>query len=243
MPRDTAIAARLRAAGLRVVEVDGWQTRGSPDFEPHGSVNHHTAGPPGGATPSLNTCIHGRPDLPGPLCNVFQSREPSGGDIAYVVAAGRANHAGEGTWFGLTGNRSVYGLEVEHTGTSVLSTTRQRTAAAIHAAMFTGDPGYVCQHSEWAPDRKIDAATDVDGNLFRTYVAEARPGPDLSKGKTPVYLVQQKSTGNTWLFEPHRRTLVPQGDKDAALASDVPYLGTVSDELLERLAVDRAKYQ
>lgn len=183
MGRDTGIANRLRSAGLRVIEVDAWQTRGSTDFDPRGSVNHHTAGPSSGATPSLNTCIHGRPDLAGPLCNVFQSREPDGRDIAYVVAAGRANHAGEGGWNGLTGNRSMYGLEVEHTGTSALPQGRIDISAAIHAAMFGGDVANVCQHYEWTT-RKIDAATNVSGDDFRKRVKAARePEPEPPKPK------------------------------------------------------------
>jgi len=175
MSYDTGIAQRLRNAGLTVVECSGWQSRGSSSFNPRGSVNHHTAGPSSGATPSLNTCIYGRPDLSGPLCNVFQSREANGNDKAYVVAAGTANHAGSGGWKGLSGNSSVYGLEIEHTGTSTLSEGRQRIAARIHAAMFGGDVSYVCQHYEWTT-RKIDAATNVNGNTFRNYVAEARSG-------------------------------------------------------------------
>jgi len=198
--RDTGIANRLRAAGLRVVEVDGWQTRGSTDFDPRGSVNHHTAGPSSGATASLNTCINGRPDLAGPLCNVFQSREPDGRDIAYVVAAGRANHAGEGGWSGLSGNRSVYGLEMEHTGTSSLPQGRIDIAARIHAAMFTGDPAKVCQHYEWAPSRKIDAATNVSGTDFRNRVADAREDdedmPSIEEIKTAIRQVLNEGTAS-----------------------------------------------
>jgi len=183
MSRDTGIADRLRKAGLRVIEVDGWRDRGNSDFAPAGSVNHHTAGPPTGATPSLNTCINGRPDLAGPLCNVFQSRESNGQDIAYVVAAGRANHAGEGGWKGLSGNKKVYGLEIEHDGVTPLSKGRQEIAAKIHRAMFSGDVSYVCQHSEWAPGRKIDAATGVNGNDFRNMVGGGSGGS--GGGSTP----------------------------------------------------------
>jgi hypothetical protein len=173
---DTGIADRLRAAGLRVIEMAGWQTYGSSSFSPGGSVNHHTAGPSSGSTPSLLTCQEGRPDLAGPLCNVYQSREPDE-DIAYVIAAGRANHAGEGGWRGLSGNASVYGLEVEHTGTSSVPAARLEVAARIHAAMFEGDPSMVCQHSEWT-SRKIDFATNITGDGFRDMVANAgKPAP------------------------------------------------------------------
>ena len=176
MSRDAGLADRLRAWGLAVVECDGWQSRGSSDFNPGGSVNHHTAGGANGTCPSLGICINGRPDLAGPLCNVLQSREAGeGNDAAYVVAAGRANHAGSGGWQGLSGNSRVWGLEIEHTGTSTLATHRQQTAALIHAAMWGGDPGMVCQHSEWTT-RKIDAATNVDSNGFRDMVATAMGG-------------------------------------------------------------------
>jgi hypothetical protein len=195
--RDLGIADRLRAAGLRVVEVAGWQTAGSDSFAPGGSVNHHTAGPSSGSSPSLLTCIEGRPDLPGPLCSVYQSREPST-DIAYVIASGRANHAGEGSWRGLSGNASVYGLEVEHDGTTALPQARIEYAARIHAAMFTGDPGMVCQHREWTT-RKIDAATNVDGDDFRALVARYRNPDDEDDDMRATFdLLRDKRDNKLW---------------------------------------------
>jgi hypothetical protein len=173
--RDTGIAARLRAAGLNVVEVPGWQTRGSADFAPRGSVDHHTAGPLSGNAPSLNTVVKGRADLPGPLCNVLVARDGT----CYVVAAGRANHAGTGGWAGLSGNRSVFGVERENTGTgsepwgSTPGTFDFEVAAKVHAALISvhgADPRLVCEHKEWAPRRKVDAY-GVDGNQMRLRVA------------------------------------------------------------------------
>ena len=190
MARDNDLANRLRAAGLSVVEVDGWQNRGSSDFNPRGSVNHHTAGPKDGNIPSLNTLIYGRSDLPGPLCNVAQARN---NDI-YVIASGRANHAGSGGWKGLSGNSSVYGLEIEHTGTSSESWSEDRvnTAARVHAALLRGkaDASMVCQHKEWAPSRKIDAY-NANGDTFRSRVAHhltgsPAPGPDPDPGGPPT---------------------------------------------------------
>jgi N-acetylmuramoyl-L-alanine amidase len=178
--RDLEIANDLRAAGLRVVECDGWQDRGSSDFNPRGSVNHHTAGSANGTCPSLNGVIHGHSgSASGPLANVLQSREPDGNDIFYVVAAGRANHAGEGGWKGLSGNSSVYGLEIEHTGVDPLPEGRQKLAARFHAALARGlySESMVCQHREWAPNRKIDAAEGVDPNRFRAWVAEYIKNP------------------------------------------------------------------
>lgn len=174
--RDLGIADRIRAVGVPVVEVAGWRDRGDDDLAARGAVMHHTAGSPTGTAPSLAVCIHGRADVPGPLCHVLQSREPDGHDKAYVIAAGRANHAGLGGWRGLAGNRTVYGLEIEHTGVEPLPPHRQEVAARILAALIgpDGDPSLVCQHREWAPGRKIDAATGVNADHIRELVARAQ---------------------------------------------------------------------
>jgi hypothetical protein len=170
MGRDLGIANRLRAAGLNVVEVAGWQTRGSDSFNPRGSVDHHTAGPRNGNAPSLNICVNGRTGLPGPLCNVLVGRD----NTCYVVAAGRANHAGLGGWRGLVGNSSVFGVERENVGTGAepWRPDQTETAAKVHAALISvhgANSELVCEHKEWAPRRKIDAY-GIDGNQMRSMV-------------------------------------------------------------------------
>lgn len=172
MPRDTGIADRLRLWGLTVVEVNGWRTRGSATFNPRGSVDHHTAGPAKGNAPSLRICVDGRPDLPGPLCNVLVGRDGT----CYVIAAGRANHAGPGGWGGLQGNAAVFGVERENVGTDAEPWTLQQydVAARCHAALIAVHGArwdLVCEHKEWAPRRKIDAH-GVDGNVMRDLVRQ-----------------------------------------------------------------------
>jgi len=188
---DTDIAQRLRNAGLAVIEVDGWANRGSSSFNPRGSVDHHTAGPPTGNAPSLNTCIHGRSDLPGPLCNVFMARDST----AYVVAAGTANHAGSGGWHGLSGNSSVYGIERENVGTTAEPWTPAQTdaAARAHAALIRGraDASMVCRHAEWT-SRKIDTHT-LTGDELRRRVADhlaggPAPAPDEPPGRPEMFV-------------------------------------------------------
>jgi len=105
----------LREAGLKVEEVPGWKTRGRGDVkQTRGVLCHHTAGPKGhGNMPSLDTVTRGRSDLPGPLCNLALGRDGT----FYVVAAGKANHAGRGLWEGVSdGNRQLIGIEAENTG-------------------------------------------------------------------------------------------------------------------------------
>lgn len=169
MPFDTGIANRLRDAALKVVEVDGWRTRGSSSFSPKGSVDHHTADGPGNH-PSLGIVTNGRPGLSGPLCNVLIGRD----NTCFVVAAGRANHAGEGSWKGLRYNSSVYGIERENKGYAATDPWRAdqtEVAARAHAALIRGisTAEYVCGHREWTT-RKIDAHS-VDYNHFRGRVA------------------------------------------------------------------------
>lgn len=179
MPYDLGIADRLRAYGLDPVEIDGWQTRGSSHFSPQGYCWHHTAGARSGNAPSLGVCINGRRDLPGPLCNVFQARD----NTIYVVAAGRANHAGRGGWRGLSGNSSVFGLEVENVGTSAEPWREDQihTMCLVAAALLDGRPvELACRHGEWAPRRKVDTHMPPPGPELRD---RARA---LSSAGTPI---------------------------------------------------------
>jgi hypothetical protein len=200
---DITLATRLRAAGLTVVEVAGWQSRGAAGFDPRGSVDHHTAGPRSGNAPSLATVIYGRPDLPGPLCHVLVARD----NTCYVIAAGRANHAGSGSWRGLSGNSSVYGVERENVGTSAepWRSDQTSTAATVHAALIRGRATHemVCGHKEWTP-RKPDPHT-LNMHNFRAMVAQRlgstpAPTPPKIEGDPMAYLMVQHHTGDVWLY-------------------------------------------
>ena len=104
----------LMMAGLKVSLVDGWQARGRGDVgRIFGVVCHHTAGPKAGNMPSLKTLINGRPDLKGPLAQLGLARDGT----YFVIAAGRANHAGRGSFRGVVnGNSNFIGIEAENTG-------------------------------------------------------------------------------------------------------------------------------
>ncbi len=174
MARHPEILDHLRSQGLTVIETNGWRTRGSETFDPKGSVCHHTAGAATGDHPSLNVVIYGRSDLPGPLCNVYQSRQKdsNGLDVVWLIAAGRANHAGTGGWRGLTGNSKVWGLEIEHVGTTAepFPAERRDTAVRVHTAFakcsqFESD--LVCQHWEWTARKQDFVRSELDPNGFR----------------------------------------------------------------------------
>lgn len=91
MPRAVWMADALKDFGVPFKTVAGWETRGESVFDPVGVMNHHTAD----TSPTsslLSMILSGRPDLPGPLANVYTEWD---GTI-YLVAAGEANHAGGG---------------------------------------------------------------------------------------------------------------------------------------------------
>jgi hypothetical protein len=155
------LADVLRARGLVVVEVDGWKSRGHDMTTVQGVVCHHTAGPAAGECPSLHTVISGRPDLPGPLAQILLGRSGA----CYVVAAGKANHAGAGAWPGVTqGNAGLIGIEAENTGVGQPWPSGQIAAYALLCAALAdhcGLPsGRVLGHYEWATPqgRKLDPA-------------------------------------------------------------------------------------
>lgn len=170
MSRASWLPDVLKDAGLKVGLVAGWDTRGSADFDgttPEGIMYHHTASLPSwGTHPALGICTNGRSDLPGPLCNILTPRTGDAFDV-YVVASGRANHAGYGGPLGTvpvnSGNKYYLGDEVENAGTGAeaWSAELKDRLVVIHGAILRhlGWPvtkGTLPGHKEWAPSRKID---------------------------------------------------------------------------------------
>src|SRR5689334_10260795 len=93
----------LRAAGLKVVELPGWQDHGHGDMgDVKGVLCHHTAGPLTGEFSDLDVLVKGRPDLSGPLSQLGLGRSGT----FYVVCAGKGWHAGAGNWQGITDGNS-----------------------------------------------------------------------------------------------------------------------------------------
>lgn len=160
---------------LRDVRVPGYRGR---TIHPRGVLEHHTASPAGsGDLPSLSTCIHGRRDVPGPLCQILIGRA---GTVA-VVTDGLANHSGAGNWPGITsGNDQLIGVEIENNGVGepwslgLLVVAAKVTARLCEAFSL----GIVIGHKEWAPGRKIDPSFDMD--KFRNAVTGIRSTPPLA---------------------------------------------------------------
>ena len=167
----------LKIAGLKVSLVDGWENRGRVDVgRIFGVICHHTAGPRDGNMPSLRTLMsyNGRPGLPGPLAQLGLGRDGT----YFVIAAGRANHAGKGSWKGLkNGNSNFIGIEAENTGLqndvpwpAVQMDAYHRGVAAILKHIGRG-ADFCAGHKEYAlpTGRKPDPRFDMDA--FRASVA------------------------------------------------------------------------
>lgn len=175
----------LKDKGLKVSLTDGWENRGRGEMGAiKGVICHHTATPKSAANmPTLNMLIKGRSDLPGPLAQLGLGRDGT----FYVVAAGRCNHAGKGSWQGITtGNTSFIGIEAENSGLKddspwpeVQMDAYRRGVAAI--LEHVGQPADFCAgHKEYALPKGRKDDPDFDMNEFRKGVAA------LMKGATPA---------------------------------------------------------
>lgn len=219
------LADVLRRAGLKVAETDGWKTRGRAEMGTvKGVICHHTAGPKGSNMPSLGVVTNGRSDLPGPLAQLCLGRDGTW----YVVAAGRANHAGKGLWRGVdAGNSNMIGVEAENSGLAddqpwpeVQMEAYARGVAAILSHVGAGSE-MCCGHKEYAlpHGRKIDPCFDMDA--FRARVAGfmngAPPRPPIPKvdaaGRPTLRRGDRDSPGKTDVVELQRgiRTAIFDG--------------------------------
>ena len=156
MSYQVGVLEALRDYGLDVGLVPGYATRGSSVFAPRGHVCHHDAGARWWEYPPP-IFTDGRTDVPPPLANFALQHTGK----VWFVAAGRANHAGLGSWRGLVGNTAVWGTEASNDGRGQVWPDEQ-IAAYVRLCQATADySGFsaemVCRHAEWAPTRKIDA--------------------------------------------------------------------------------------
>lgn len=235
MPHQTSLADALRSfGGIRVVEYDGWKTRGSSSFNPRGVVCHHT-GPWSTISGIVGLCIRGRSDLPGPLANVVLG--PDG--VAHVIAAGRANHAGTGGWKSLSGNSSVFGIEAIHSGSSTTPWPPEQIAAYLRiCAAMAKYKGFgaemTCGHKEWTT-RKPDPV-NIDMNAFRAEVAKvlSPPPPPPQEGvvavnRPPVAVLPHPN--GYWVIT---------DDGGVFTFGDVPFHGSLGGMTLNAPIVDAA---
>ncbi|GAA3237371.1 N-acetylmuramoyl-L-alanine amidase [Streptomyces lavendulae] len=162
--------------GVDVVEVGSWRTYNRNHKGPWGPLRgvmiHHTVTQ--GTDYSVDLCLTGYTDLPGPLCHGVIDKAGR----VHLIGYGRANHAGSGDSdvldaviaersplpvddeADIDGNRSFYGFECINLGDGddpwpeVQVEAIARTAAGICRAHGWGAES-VIGHSEWQPG-KVD---------------------------------------------------------------------------------------
>jgi peptidoglycan hydrolase-like protein with peptidoglycan-binding domain len=161
----------LKEAGLKVSLVPGWENRGLGDVgNIVGVICHHTGvrNPGKLNMPTLNSLKNGRraepglAALPGPLAQLGLGRDGT----YFVIAAGRAAHAGKGSFKDASGNLRFIGIEAENGGTSsdpwpqIQLEAYHRGVAAIMKHLGK-DPSFCCGHKEYAPGRKDDPSLNM----------------------------------------------------------------------------------
>lgn len=169
----------LKNAGLKVSLVPGWENRGLGDVGSiFGVICHHTGvkNPTRQNMPTLNSLKNGRKAepglaaLPGPLSQLGLGLDGT----YFVIAAGRAAHAGKGSFQGVSGNLRFIGIEAENSGTpsdtwpAVQLEAYQRGVAAILKHLGK-DASFCVGHKEYAPGRKDDPSLNM--KTFREGVA------------------------------------------------------------------------
>lgn len=193
MSYQTGVVEAFRDHGLTLGFCPGWETRGSSVFWPRGHVCHHDAIASRWSTPP-GLLFSGRSDLAGPLCNTALDATGK----VWLVSAGRANHAGTGSWRGLVGNSTVWGTEAQNAGTGQVWPDAQidayvRLSAAL-AEYFGFSAEMVCRHAEWT-SRKIDPAGpwedghdwSRDASHFRALVAQG--GTDMPLNDADLFTI------------------------------------------------------
>jgi hypothetical protein len=176
----------LRSAGLTVVEVSGWKSRGYEYSKvPRIFIYHHTAeNRNSGNAGGLGVVTHGRTGLPGPIANLYLGRNGT----VYVVASGVSNNAGRGNARAaglpsVTGNGETIAIEMANNGVGepyapVMYTAAVKVGAAI--ARHLNLPTKNCiGHKEWSTSGKIDPTWNM--NNARADITAMRRAMDNPK--------------------------------------------------------------
>lgn len=162
----------LRRHGLKVRVVPGWKTRGRPAstgrFNPVGVLCHHTATTVAWTVAAvLRLLTGGRSDLPGPLCQFGLDRKGT----VWLVAAGRANHAGQARSVGSVaagdGNELYIGIEAFNAGAGEPWPAAQYNAyvllvAVIQVELTGSSSRAVAGHKETSTTGKVDPSFEMD---------------------------------------------------------------------------------
>lgn len=163
------LARVAKSAGLKVVEVDGWRTRGVNEFAAtpkvivvHADASSKTSGPKGG----LNSVIYGSKTAPPPVGNFQIGRDGT----VYVVASGVSNNAGKGNARAIghpewSGNSRTIGIEAANNNLGEPWPAVQYTAyvrlVSVLCKFYKIPASYVIGHKEWSTSGKSDPSFNM----------------------------------------------------------------------------------
>ena len=181
----------LKGAGLKVSLDPGWENRGLGDVgNIFGVICHHTGvrNPEKLNMPTLKSLRNGRKAepglaaLPGPLSQLGLGRDGT----YFVIAAGRAAHAGKGSFRGVSGNLRYIGIEAENAGTptdpwpAIQLEAYQRGVAAILKHLGK-DSSFCVGHKEYSSTGKPDPSINMKEfrEAVTAFMSGATPLPPL----------------------------------------------------------------
>lgn len=210
----TGMADILRYVGLSVIEYDGWQSRarssgGYSDW-PLCVMWHHTAsGPNSDGWNDASYIANGSSDAP--ISNLYIDR---GGNV-WVIAAGATNTNGKGKSIAFSRgtvpadgmNTRALGIECGNNGVGeqwpeVQINALFRTSIAM-SLWFGNTIEDMATHNYYAPDRKIDPATDnVAGDWIPLVVNSSRSW-SLDDIRDELYYRFEKFLESTQPIPPH----------------------------------------
>lgn len=136
----TEIIRRVRAQGVTVREMPGWENRGrSGVFTPSGVLDHHDASTPrSGEWGALGYIMSG--SSISPLSQWQVARCLDGRPKVAAIAAGRCNHAGVGGPINNiprnSGNRHAYGVEKANSGSESYTDAAHEASDVLFAAIL-----------------------------------------------------------------------------------------------------------
>jgi hypothetical protein len=192
------LPAVLRAAGLTVHEVSGWQSRGGATFDPRGIIVHATAG--SRTAPDLaeiKVLLTGSASAPAPIAQLYLSRTGHW----HVVASGRCNHAllgQRGTPLAGLGNTNLLGIEAANDNRG------EQWPPAMYES-YTRGVAAICHWMGWPVERAVGhkehqplGKTDPTFNMpaFRMRVASHLNS--IASGGTMGFLADNDAAALAW---------------------------------------------
>jgi hypothetical protein len=186
----------LRDAGIDVWISPGAETRTSraAGLYVNGVVWHHTATSTTWSDAAVHALLRdGRRDLAGPLSQVGVERDGTW----VLVALGRANHNGYGTW----GNDSI-GLEFYNDGRGEPFTKAQYEGGITGTRAILNHLGLSMSrtlgHKETDPERKIDPTLDM--TVVRQRLIVPTPTPDDPDDDDDMRLLVKGDESPAWFI-------------------------------------------